>query len=452
MSTGPAWREREDSEDDAFGLTLRALAAAPAVPLEVLSPPLVPGTSLDEFELLEVLGRGGMSVVYRARDKLLDREVAIKVLNAPWSGPVPDALLEQEARATARLRHPHIVTIHRVGSRAGRLYLVLELLEGETLAAHLRRGAVDQDEAISIGLQLCEALAHAHAHGIVHRDVKPGNVFLEAGGRVKVLDFGLSSPGKVDDPDARTPWAGTPAYMAPEQWRCEPVDERSDVYAAGVVLHELMGGSLPIQPAAKGPRKRWPRAGFRPRRMADIIDRATAPARTDRFPDARAMAAALRAALIARRRSRIGRWIAAVLAAALALALGLAVKREIIRPPPLPDLSGVWTADPARRGGAVLRRIDGDRYVWEHKRSPVREDDETYFNRGILELRRDGDRVVLAGRLADVPGWCCGNVGVVELEMTSADELHMVRSLWGKTHGDYQTAHPPYWFRRVRRN
>jgi serine/threonine protein kinase len=438
--------------DPSFDVALRAVAAAPAVPLEALGPPLEIGTCLDEFELLEVLGEGGMSVVYRARDRLLDRDVAIKVLNPPWTGPgaQPDSLLEQEARATARLRHPHIVTIHRVGSRAGRLYLVLELLEGETLAAHLRRGPLGADEAISIGLQLCEALAHAHANGIVHRDVKPGNVFLEDG-RVKVLDFGLSSPRPTDDRVAKGSgaWAGTPAYMAPEQWRCEPADERTDVYSAGILLQELIGGRQ-ARGAARARRWRWPKAATCPLGppIGAIVARATAQERADRYPDARAMATALHSARIGRRRRRIGRIACAALAAALIAMVTIAVRAENDRPPPLPDLSGTWQADPAGFGSATLTRIDDDHYLWEHRSRPVREDVFTYYNRGILSVCRQRGRIVLAGRLADEPGWCCGNVGRVEIQVDSPNALHMVVSLWGKKHDEYGTAHPPYWFRR----
>ena len=403
------------------------------------------GACLDEFELQAMIGRGGMSVVYRARDLLLDRDVAVKVLSSSWAGAdaPPDTMLECEARATARLRHPSIVTIHRVGRHQGRLYLVLELLEGETLAARLRQGPLGEEEASAIALELLAALAHAHAHGIVHRDVKPGNVFVEASGSVKVLDFGLSGRAATPAHDGlaaigREPVAGTPAYMAPELWRGQQADERTDVYAAGVVLYELMAASAPAR--ARAPARD---------QIEDIAARAAAPDRDDRFGDAGEMAAALRAVLGAAgrrrapRRMATGALVALMLAAAAAIGAG-----PLDRQPAAPDLSGTRKAEPAGFGQAVLRRIGPDLYSREQTNSPARVDEGTFFSRGTLELRRAGDTFVHAGNLADVPGWCCGNVGEVELELTRPGELRVTRSLWGERRGEYSAVHAPCWFLR----
>jgi eukaryotic-like serine/threonine-protein kinase len=315
-----------------LSLALRALAAAPPVPLEVLAPPLAAGTRMDEFELQGVIGKGGMSVVYRARDTLLGRDVAIKVLNPAWSETVePDAMFEREARATARLRHPGIVTIHRVGRHSGRLYLVLELLEGETLAARLQRGPLDEDEAVSIALQLLGALGHAHAHGIVHRDIKPSNVFIETSGNVVMLDFGLSRAAAQGTDLGGTSrglsLAGTPAYMAPELWRGHRADARTDVFAAGVVLFELITSMRDRSPSPRQSRLRTGRQRRQIRSwMTAVVSRATAPDREERFSDAAAMAEAL-AALLSSAAGRRCPWrllagaVAAIIAAS-AIAIG----------------------------------------------------------------------------------------------------------------------------------
>ena len=447
----------DDSTSLAFAL--HALAAAPPVPLEALAAPLAPGTCLDEFELIDVIGKGGMSVVYRARDKLLDRDVAVKVLNAAWAAAdlEPDEMLEREARTTARLRHAGIVTIHRVGRHAGRLYLVLELLEGETLAARLTRAPLEQDEALAIGMQILTALSHAHAHGIVHRDIKPGNVLVEPNGTIKVLDFGLSGLALRSPPDGSRPWldrvAGTPAYMAPELWRGEPADRRSDVYAAGLVLQELMAGSAPGRSRAGV----WRGSPLQPlhrlcpvrTQVKEIVARAVSPDREDRFADAGEMAAALAVVVGMARRWRLTRRIGAVVlvASLVAAALGF-VDRMSDRRPSVSDLSGSWQADPLGFGRATLTRIGPGLYAWEQRKRPTRVSDDTFYNRGTLELRHDGERIVLSGDLADEPGWCCGNVGFVELELTAPGELRVVKSLWGPRHGDYTTNHKPYVFRR----
>ncbi len=216
------------------------------------------GTAMDSFRILRFLGAGGMGEVYLARDTVLGRRVALKVIRAARvrTEAARQRVLE-EARATARFNHPHIVTIHAVGEAAGRPYVALEYLEGQTLAQRLAEQRPAQAEAIRIGRAVASAMTEAHAQGVQHRDLKPGNVFLTRDGRIRVLDFGLARPDLAadsGDPDGtgRDPLAshpsspsGTPAYMSPEQWGGDPVTTAADVWALGVMLFELVAGRRP---------------------------------------------------------------------------------------------------------------------------------------------------------------------------------------------------------------
>jgi tetratricopeptide (TPR) repeat protein len=193
------------------------------------------------FELVRELGRGGFGVVWEARDTELGRSVAFKAVRASGPGDAHRERLLREAEAAARLSHPNIVTIHDLGRTEHGPYLVLELLRGVSLAERLARGPAPVAEAVRVGVEVARALAHAHAMGVIHRDLKPGNVFLCEDGRVKVLDFGLA---RVFGAAAAA--GGTPGYMAPEQWRREPEDERTDLFALGVLLHRLLAGALPF--------------------------------------------------------------------------------------------------------------------------------------------------------------------------------------------------------------
>ena len=198
----------------------------------------------DTYELGERLGAGGMGTVYRARDHRLGRAVAVKILKAGSGAAAEHArrLFEREARATAQLLHPNIVTLHHVGEQSGCPSLVLELLAGETLAARLaRRGKLPIADGLAILDSVLAALAFAHDHGVVHRDLKPNNVFVTIDDRVKVLDFGLAL--ELDtDPGPATRAAGTPGYMAPEQRDGGVQDARTDVWAAGLLLVECLTG------------------------------------------------------------------------------------------------------------------------------------------------------------------------------------------------------------------
>src|SRR5262245_27771106 len=194
-----------------------------------------------------------MGEVYRARDTRLEREGAIKVLPAPFAhDPGRRARFEREAKAVAALSHPNILAIHDCGTEQGVAFAVMELLEGETLRRRLARGAVPWRKAVEIGAAIADGLAAAHAKGIVHRDLKPDNLFLTSDGRVKILDFGLA---RVATPAPQLATAtyhsaqtdlgtvmGTAGYMAPEQVRGQPTDARSDLFALGCVLYEMVTG------------------------------------------------------------------------------------------------------------------------------------------------------------------------------------------------------------------
>jgi len=217
---------------------------------------LITGTRLGPYEIHTLLGQGGMGQVYGATDTRLDREVAVKVLAEPLADdPAARERFEREARSAAALNHPHICTIFDVGPS----YLVMERLEGETLAEMLGRGPLPVSQAIEYGVQIADALAAAHAHGIVHRDLKPSNVMITPAG-AKVLDFGLAKQIPRIDATAATVTAtsveaavtqagrvvGTAAYMSPEQAEGKRVDARSDLFAFGVVMYEMLGGQRPF--------------------------------------------------------------------------------------------------------------------------------------------------------------------------------------------------------------
>jgi serine/threonine-protein kinase len=214
--------------------------------------PLSAGAKLGPYEILEAIGAGGMGEVYRARDTRLGRDVAVKVAAEQFSDR-----FEREARAIATLNHPNICTLHDVGPN----YLVMELIEGPTLADRIQQGAIPLDEALAIAAKIAAALEAAHEKGIVHRDLKPGNIKIKPDGTVKVLDFGLAKVAEAaaaaSSPEASPTISmaatqagvilGTAAYMSPEQARGKPVDKRADIWAFGVVLYEMLTGQRLFQ-------------------------------------------------------------------------------------------------------------------------------------------------------------------------------------------------------------
>ncbi len=194
---------------------------------------------IGRYEIRRERARGGMGIVYEARDRTLDRLVALKVLLPEFAAdPVFELRFLREARAAAKLTHPGIVTVYEAGRYRGKLYIAMELVEGTPLDTLGRRPA---PEALSILAETAEALSAAHDAGLVHRDVKPANIILTPKGRVKVLDFGLVAPLKtIHSP--KTPAVGTPYYIAPEILEGRAADRRSDIYSLGVVLYEMLSG------------------------------------------------------------------------------------------------------------------------------------------------------------------------------------------------------------------
>ena len=222
--------------------------------------PLEPGTTLGPYSVTAKIGEGGMGEVYRARDTTLDRDVAIKVLpDAFASDPERLARFEREAKVLASLNHPNIGAIYGLEKTGDTRALVLELVEGPTLADRIKQGPIPVDEALPIAKQIAEALEAAHEQGVIHRDLKPANVKVKDDGTVKVLDFGLakafqpdaSDPGLSQSPTISLTAAatqlgmvlGTAAYMAPEQAKGKPIDKRADVWAFGAVLYEMLTGT-----------------------------------------------------------------------------------------------------------------------------------------------------------------------------------------------------------------
>ncbi len=206
---------------------------------------LFPGSVIGRFELVREIGRGSFGVVFEAEDRQLRRRVAFKAVRPGRTSQVQlrQEQLQKEAEAIAQLTHPNIVTLYDAGTCQSGPYLVLELLRGETLYEAMRRSRMGLSQAIEISIEIAWALDHAHAAGVVHRDLKPANVFVCSTGAVKVLDFGIASV--LGGGDVRA--VGTPAYMAPEQWRMGEQDPRTDVYAAAAILCELVTGRLPYR-------------------------------------------------------------------------------------------------------------------------------------------------------------------------------------------------------------
>lgn len=353
-------REDETEEIDSF---LREIARVPArQPDEDRV-----GQELDHFLILSRLGRGGMGVVYLALDRKLGRQVAIKVLPVETRDDAERReRLMREARSAAALLHPRIATVFEVGDHADSLYIAMEYVEGETLRARLaREGALPRAEATRIAIEVADGLACAHAHGVVHRDIKPDNVMLTADGSVKILDFGVARsqgaspvpPGVI--PDApQSPLTGTghilgtPAYMAPEQRRGDRVDARADVYALGLMTVELLTGERhgasstldldgPLGPTSA------PTASLPPR-LRRVLDRAMDADAANRPADGAAFARELREAvapIVVAPRSRLLP-ILAVASAVLAVGGGLV---------------GAWVWDQSR-----VKTTWAPQLVWRH--------------------------------------------------------------------------------------
>jgi hypothetical protein len=269
---------------------------------------LAAGTVLgDRYELHEVVGSGGMAAVWRAVDRVLDRPVAVKVLHARLAeDPSFLGRFRGEAMASARLTHPNIVSVFDTGADGPIAYIVMELFGGETLRDRLTRtGPFDPQDAAAVTVQVLGGLEFAHEHGVIHRDVKPANVLVADDGRVKVTDFGIAKAAydAAEEPTTTGKVLGSVPYLAPEQVEGEAVDARTDIYAAGALLYELLTGRLPFEAetdiAAAMLRlttdpipPRAVRAGI-PRPLDAIVLRALSRDRDHRFASAADMAAAL---------------------------------------------------------------------------------------------------------------------------------------------------------------
>ena len=278
-----------------------------------------PGTRLGPYELVAVAGAGGMGQVYRARDTRLERTVAIKVLPPLFAhDPALRQRFDREARTIAALNHPHICTVHDVGHQEGVDYLVMEFLEGETLAARLSRGSLPPDEVITYASQIADALDRAHRHGIVHRDLKPANVMLTRTG-AKLLDFGLARPtlAEIFTTETRAPGdtpitaegalVGTLQYMAPEQLEGRGVDARTDIFSLGAVIYEMATGERAFPGSSQAtiiasilhhqPPPLSTRQPLTPRALDHIVQRCLAKSPDDRWQSARDVLLELRTRL-----------------------------------------------------------------------------------------------------------------------------------------------------------
>jgi hypothetical protein len=311
----------------------------------VLDPPPAPAAppDLSDLEIQDEIGRGGMGVVYRARQVSLDRTVAVKVL-APERAADP-AFAERfvrEARAMAKLSHPRVVAVYEARREGDRVYLVMEYVAGQTLRDRIRAGAVTVADALRLIPQLCDALQYAHDRGVVHRDVKPENVLLDAAGNLKLTDFGLAKGGPGDFTlTGSGERMGTARYMAPEQWAdAAAVDHRADIYSLGVLLYELLTGAPPTPQFAPPSAV----AGTDPR-LDRVVSRSLRDAPADRYQ---------RAAEVKDDVVRITtprpRWPAAAVVAGLAAAVaaGVLIGRPPRPPEPPPAPPGAGQPAPSR--------------------------------------------------------------------------------------------------------
>ena len=254
------------------------------------------GTLIGErFRLEEKVGSGGMSSVYRAFDPTLERQVAIKLMHRDISSD-PDQLerFRREARAVARMNHPHVVTVIDAGEDDGAPYIVFEYVEGETLKERIRRqGRLPVAEAVAYAIEIARALECAHSHKLVHRDVKPQNVLIDRDGRAKVTDFGIARSMEAQGLTATGRVLGTTDYVSPEQALGHDVTEQSDIYSLGIVLYEMLTGEVPFradtQVAVAMKHVREPLPDVQRRRpevsaaLAAVVERATAKETANRY-------------------------------------------------------------------------------------------------------------------------------------------------------------------------
>ena len=295
-SDTPAQADPTSPKGDAERLLEVGLSGTGAPAAGRTSPP-APETlaaQFPQFEILEVLGQGGMGVVYKARQRKLDRLVALKVLPRELGeDPAFTARFAREGRTLAKLQHPHIVGVHDFGEADGQSYLVMEYVDGVNLRALMESGELTPREALTIVPQICDALQYAHDEGVVHRDIKPENVLLDRSGSVKVADFGLAKMAERGPGDFTLTGTdqvmGTLHYMAPEQYRTpQDVDHRADIFSLGVVFYEMLTGDLPV-----GRFEEPSKSGTLDARIDEIVMRTLERERDQRYQHARDVSTAV---------------------------------------------------------------------------------------------------------------------------------------------------------------
>jgi Tol biopolymer transport system component len=373
---------------------------------------LSPGARLGPYEILAAIGAGGMGEVYRARDTRLDRTVAIKVLPAHVSAdPDRQARFAREAKTIAGLNHPHICTLHDIGEHEGTTYLVMEHLTGETLAERLEKGPLPLEQALTVATEIAEALAAAHRQGVVHRDLKPGNVMLTKGGAT-LLDFGLarltahgeqpaaaslaSAPTRTAPLTSEGQIVGTLQYMAPEQIEGKPADARTDLWALGAILYEMLTGKRAFEGTSAAsligrimtsePPALAALQPLTPPALDRFVRRCLAKSPDDRWQSAHDVALFLDSLddLVTestRARPRRKPWIvAAVVAGGAAIGLGagwgLGSRQHTATPPQLVRLSvplgadgPLTTPEHPRAGSSMALSRDGRRLVYQSVRN-----------------------------------------------------------------------------------
>lgn len=282
---------------------------------------LAPGAMVGPYRILEELGRGGMATVWKAYHEALERYVAIKVLHPTFTEE--EAFLDrfqQEAKALARLSHPNIVPIHDYSEHERNPYLVMRYVEGHTLHRYLHGRRLSLSEILEIVRPVGEALAYAHGQGVLHRDIKPGNVILTFQGDVVLSDFGLAKLVEKDEALARELLMGTPQYISPEQAKADPLDNRTDLYSLGVVLFEMIAQRVPFDgdtpydvihkhiydppPSVRALRPDVPAA------VEEVLQTAMAKQPQDRYPDIQTMIMDLEAAILGTKPTRPQPWAA----------------------------------------------------------------------------------------------------------------------------------------------
>lgn len=282
------------------------LAATMAESERIVTGQVTPGTRLsDRFVLEEAIGRGGMGVVYRARDEQLGETVAVKVIGGLAAlDPAATERFRREVTAARRISHPNVVRIHDLGEHAGLLFLSMEFVTGSNLSDLIRRqGVLPFDQLRKVADQICAGLEAAHAAGVIHRDLKPANVLMDEKGEVKIIDFGVARLPQLEGMTATGMIMGTPEYMSPEQIRGDAVDARADVYAVGAILFHALTGHAPFRgdtPIAVGMAQLQHPVPPLKKHRADasegwetLIQRALAKDPAERFPSVTALRAGL---------------------------------------------------------------------------------------------------------------------------------------------------------------